>query len=156
MRESRKAVVSVRSCGIKRIAWKAVMAVLCLLVLIGCGRKAPPVPPLQSAPFQAAELNGRLEGDAAILTWQRPAVERELRGYAVMRAQSTAADPACAGCPLVFLEAGRIAAEPGIEAFEFSEVVPEGFIHTYKVQPFGVSGARGQDSNRVTLDRTSR
>jgi len=148
--------VSVRSHGIKHIAWNAVLTVLCLLVLTGCGRKAPPVPPLQSAPFKAVELNGRLEGETAILTWQRPAAEKELRGYAVMRAQSTAADPACAGCPLVFLEAGRIAVEPGTEAFEFSEPVPEGFIHTYKVQPFGVSGARGPDSNRVTLDRTSR
>jgi predicted small lipoprotein YifL len=138
---------------IRRIGWIAVLISLCFLATAGCGRKGPPVPPQRTPLPQATELSGRLEGDTATLTWRRPAAAQGLREYAVMRAQSKGSDPACPGCPLVFQEAERITTDVDTDTFEFSERVPEGFIYTYKVQTVEASGDRGQDSNRVIIDR---
>ena len=147
---------SVARCRPGQRARTAVLIGLCLLVLAGCGKKGPPVPPRQPAAPQVIELDGRLEDETARLTWRHPADSRELRGYAVMRARSTAANPTCPGCPLLFEEAGWMAVDAGRDLFEFSEPVPEGMIHIYQVQPVTGSGDRGRASNRVIVDRTVR
>jgi len=123
--------------------------------MYGCGRKAPPVPPRRAPLPPVTGLIGRLEGDVVTLTWRRDPAAGATRGYIVLRAQTSAANPPCAGCPLIFQTAGELSGDRGAETIEFSESVLPGFIYTYKVQPVGSAGDRGQDSNRVIIDRSA-
>lgn len=138
------------------LGWVPIMIGLTLVGLGGCGKKAPPVPPKRPPLPQVTALKGRLEGDTVYLNWRSEPVDRGVRGYVVLRAQSSAASPPCPGCPLVFQKAGVVSSEHADGAFEFAEPVPEGFIYTYKVQPVGSSGDRGQDSNSVIVDRSGK
>ncbi len=130
---------------------------LCGLLLVttsgGCGKKGPPVAPKHPPLPQVTTLDGRLEGDSVFLSWQPGEPAKGIKGYMILRSQTDPANPPCDGCPRVFQRVGQVALESGSEQLRFSEPTLPGFIYTYKVQPLGLSGETGPESNAVTIDR---
>lgn len=56
--------------SVRRIA---AIVLAALVLLLGCGRKGPPLPPRPVLPAAVADLRAEAEGDAVVLTWARPA-----------------------------------------------------------------------------------
>ncbi len=131
-----------------------------LFLLIGlpwaCGRKAPPVPPQRRELPQVTELKGNLSGDTVTLLWPAAPLSAGIRDYAVLRAQSDPSKPTCPGCPMIFQRVATRPAAPNADQMEYSEQVADGYVYTYKVQPVGIAGEPGPDSNAVVIDRSSR
>lgn len=137
--------------------WRVVLPVVALLsltALSACGRKGPPVPPDRPPLPKVSTLSGRLEGDTVTLNWQAEGADKGVRGYVVLRADKSLADPDCKGCPMVFEKVG----EPGVgrdtETVLFKDAVPDGAVYIYQVQPVGAAGDRGPGSNQVEIDRS--
>lgn len=117
---------------------------------LGCGKKAPPVPPGPTPLQFPVELKGTVQHDTVYLTWRHanPGPGR----YVVSRAASDASKPDCQGCPLIFQELETLTVDKGTETVEFKDSVMPGFIYRYRVQSLTSSGNRGLASNMVVID----
>ena len=128
---------------------------------VGCGVKAPPVPPKSIAPAAIADLAAHLNNDRVTLTWSIPkgkaAGTAGLSGFIVYRAVVSLADPACAVCPLLFRRIAEIdmeqymAGAPDRKKVTFQQSIDLGFRYVYKVVAMAKDGQRGPDSNQVAV-----
>ncbi len=138
------------------MGWLAmpIVVIISVAVLFACGRKGPPVPPDRPPLPKISTLAGRLDGDAVTLSWQAEGVGKGVRGYVVLRADKSLADPDCKGCPMVFEKVGEPGVSAGTETVFFKDTVPDGAAYIYQVQAVGAAGDRGPGSNQVTIDRS--
>lgn len=121
------------------------------LLVAGCGKKGPPVPPPTIPPLTVEGLEGEREGDRVFLTWTLagadPAQLRATQGFAVYRSKTSLGGESCMVCPLVFERVGDVPlafdnrGRPGKDLFRYSERVETGYRYIYKVA--AVSGGVG-------------
>lgn len=133
-------------------AW---VVVFTLLVLYGCGKKAPPVAPRQAPLVGVNDLVGGLSSGKVRLTWTHPTGNAKAAGYIILRAQSVLSKPDCPDCPQLFQKVATVPVARSLRSqrhpLEFYHDLATGFKYTLKVRPYASSGAQGPDSNRVVI-----
>ena len=133
------------------------MLVLAVVLISGCGKKAPPVVPRRMPLAQVSDLQGSLSQSTVRLTWNHSTENARAAGYIVLRAQSSLSHPDCPDCPLLFQKVETIPLSRSMRnkghAMDFYQDVGEGFRYTYNVRPYQSSGAQGPDSNLVVIVR---
>ena len=129
------------------------------IVGLGCGKKAPPVPPKRPLPPVVQDLRHTIQGDWIELRWTLPA---ESDGRAaeiqVLRATQSGEEIGCEGCPLRFRVAAEIPihhkafAKSAPRALYYTEKIDPGYRYTYKVIVLDEYGIRSKDSNIIKFD----
>ncbi|MBT8340360.1 MAG: hypothetical protein HKP58_18605 [Desulfatitalea sp.] len=136
-------------CFLKRPWVRAV----CLLMLVGCGIKGPPLAPERPFLEKVATLAASVQGDTVILSWSVRGARKGLRGFVVFRATDRLSDPDCRECPRRFEKIGELTLDPDSKTLTFTDTIGPGSVHTYQVQPVDLAGSRGPGSNRVSVER---
>ncbi|MBW2003427.1 MAG: hypothetical protein JRI72_02275 [Deltaproteobacteria bacterium] len=76
------------------------------LLVLGCGKKAPPVPPREKKPPAVNDLSTSIDGDTLKLTWTIPKekgrIMPDLSGFIVYRSKMLLPDSDCEVCPVPF------------------------------------------------------
>ena len=127
-----------------------------LLLLTGCGKKAPPVVPQHRPLTAVTDLGGDLRHDRVTLTWSHNPENWAATGYVVLRARQKLYQPECPDCPPAFQNAGTIPLARSLRkekhAVDFSQNLAAGFRYCFSVRPVSASGAQGPDSNMLVID----
>ena len=124
-----------------------------------CGKKAPPLPPVQIDLPVAENLSADLDGAELILTWPLPEWEGpvgvELTGFNVYRAK-VRADEACDDCPVRFQKVAGVEIDDLSAVFgsdlEYRETLEKGHQYRYKVSVYTNTGLEGDDSQIVRIN----
>lgn len=140
---------------LKRIGPTFIVLALATVLVIACGKKAPPVAPRSLPLVGVGDLQGQLSQSTVRLTWNHAVENSRAVGYVVLRAQSSLSKPECPDCPMVFQKVETISLSRSLRkkahAMEFYQDVADGFRYTYNVRPYQSSGAQGPDSNYVVI-----
>lgn len=131
-------------------------------VWLGCGKKAPPVPPKHPLPPVVQDLRHTIQGDRVELSWTLPATADGSTAtpaeVKVLRATQSAEEIGCEECPLRFRVAAEIPihhqvfVKSGPQTLRFTEKIDPGYRYVYKVIVFDEYGMRSKDSNIVKFD----
>lgn len=133
------------------------VALLCAGVM-GCGKKAMPVPPRQGKPPAVNDLAYHFKEGNVRLTWTIPAdvvAGKYGQGKLVVLRSKTASKDVCAGCPQIFQRVTRkrpIGKVAESAEMEYKETLEHNFRYIYKVIFEMESGQISDDSNIVTFD----
>jgi len=140
---------------------KSIVSILIALFLLlpGCGKKGPPVPPRQSPVPSVSDLKYRIDGSLLTLTWTIPK-EKEgektaFDGFILYRYKSPISNSPCKNCPKLFHKVADIKIDTfgnGIKNMKHRDEVEKGFAYTYKVILYTKNGASGVDSNYVIFN----
>lgn len=133
------------------------VALAVLVLLLGCGRKGPPVPCAAVIPPPIRDLKAEMLGDRIQLTWSVPgrggAPLEGIKSFRVSRHAGHRSTPPCPGCPLSFEEIHEIkVSNPAPASIQDGRVVysvwfdPE-FRYAFKVLVVHKSGGVSDDSN---------
>jgi hypothetical protein len=124
-----------------------------VLLLTGCGKKAPPVASQQRPLAAVADLRGDLRQGNVELTWSHSPENWGASAYVVLRAQRELSQPECADCPEAFQKTGSIPLTRSLRkekhTMDFSQSLASGFRYFFRVRPMYASGAQGPDSNTI-------
>ncbi len=138
-----------------RIYFSIFALTLATVLIIACGKKAPPVAPRSLPLVGVSDLQGSLNQSTVRLTWRHTPETLRAAGYIVLRAQSALSKPECPDCPKVFQKVETISLSRSSrkkpQVMEFYQDVTVGFRYTYNVRPYLSSGAQGPDSNLVVI-----
>lgn len=137
------------------------MALLLTLVavLVGCGRKTPPVPPETVLPTPISDLHQQLDEHGVTLTWTAPnhTVQGDrlarIDGFELLRAV-VSEDDYCEGCPINFGRPIKISPDqtlPGDKVHYREAVLRPGYHYFYKVRTKLGWYYASDDSNIVTF-----
>ncbi|MCJ7774016.1 MAG: hypothetical protein MUP22_12890 [Desulfobacterales bacterium] len=127
------------------------------LLIIGCGKKGPPIASKYEMPSPVTDLQGKLEGDTLILTWEVPKKSLGIAGFIVYKSKTAVSEPECKTCPILF---ERVIDIPIMEkdpsdmknkVMTHNEVLELGFRYIYKVNPYMEGGRIGKDSNNYVI-----
>lgn len=123
-----------------------------LLVVLGCGKKLPPLPPeiegnVIAAPF---DLKYTLGDKGVALSWKH-SIDKETayvkpEGFDIFMAKKTF--DACEGCPFVFKKVGFVS----MPAREFVTEIEKGFKYYFRVQATGEDNMRSGFSKTVQFE----
>ncbi len=128
-----------------------------VLMISGCGIKAPPVAPAKVPPSAVKDLKGMAEGSSYKLTWSIPEASAKVRsglaGFIVYRSKIPLSDSYCPDCPMLFERVGDIPmkGKSNIE-MNYIDTLESGYRYTYKVITYNKKGAKSEDSNYISLD----
>jgi len=118
----------------------------------GCGKKAPPLPPLNSGNSIAAPvgLAYTLDSSRVSLTWTH-AIDPENakippEGFEIFVATKDAAG--CEGCPFIFKSAGVVP----MPKMDFSYDLEPDLKYYFRIQAMGKSDIKSQFSKTLTID----
>ena len=122
------------------------------LLIVGCGRKMPPVPPKYVPPSAIDDLSYDIFGNSLSLTWTMPEPSgdssKPINGFIIYRSKEKMPVD-CESCPLIFEEIGEIVVNNKDQKFKFQEELKKGFQYTYKVKAYVKKRLSGKDSNVV-------
>jgi hypothetical protein len=131
-------------------------------VWIGCGKKAPPVPPRRYIPPAVNDLSYRLVGSTLSLKWTLPEVKKtkktDIAGCIVFRARTSVSGSDCPTCPPKFESVADLPlgvdsqTKQNLKTMNYHESLAQGYRYTYKVNCYSAKGIFGQDSNRVEFN----
>lgn len=149
--------------SVTRMRLVSLMPLLLLLMVFmsaACGKKGPPMPPLQEKLPAVTGIETMVEGDVLTLSWSlepyRSAADARPAGFRVYRSSAKHGDIACTGCPPRFQIAADIpfdkAATSGLRA-EYSEELEAGYRYRFRVIPYMDDGAEAGPSDIITIDR---
>ncbi len=134
-----------------------------LVLLVGCGRKTPPVPPNAVIPQAINNLQYNANETGATLSWTYPAQSidgqkiENIRTFLLHKAVVAEADY-CEGCPVVYDQVIKIDArnvEPeGRLTYVDADLEP-GFHYVYMVQSDSGWRIRSSNSNRVNFSHAA-
>ena len=128
------------------------LSILVAVVSIGCGKKAPPLPPLAKGNIIAppTALEYRIIDQAIVLSWKHQVdVENakiEPDAFEVFVAKRTFDD--CEGCPFVFTLAGTVP----IPDTTFSMDLEKGFKYYFRIQAVNEDNLRSDYSKTVQYE----
>lgn len=135
-----------------------ILSILLCIVVFGCGKKAPPVPPGQARPPVVDDLSSSIDGDMLELAWTIPDEEEKiasgLGGFIVYKSKTSLSDPVCKTCPVIFKRIADIPVEEKDinKKITYRENLEKGYRYIYKVTVYTKTGASGKDSNYIELD----
>jgi hypothetical protein len=137
------------------------MALAVAVMLVGCGRKGPPVPPTVVIPPPIRNLNAEIVGSRVQLTWSIPdqsSLSMEtIKGFRVLWHRVHRSNPPCPGCPLSFeamqeIEADTLAPDRIRDGrVVYSAPFDSQFWYAFKVVVIHESGGVSDDSNVVRV-----
>jgi len=144
---------------------KSLVSILIALFILlpGCGKKGPPVPPRQKPIPSVSDLKYSIDGSILTLTWTIPKEKENLKtafnGFIVYRYKRPISDSPCKNCPKLFQQVADIPTENTIDApgyedknIEYREEIQKGFVYTYKVVLYTKNGVSSADSNHVDFN----
>lgn len=89
--------------------------IIFVLLVLGCGKKAPPVPPHQAKPPTINDLRASIDGGTLKLTWAIPrekgTIMPSLSGFIVYRSKMLHSGPNCKNSPVLFKRVADILTE---------------------------------------------
>jgi hypothetical protein len=128
-----------------------------LLLALGCGRKAAPVPPIVVVPPPVNDLKAEVIDGRLMLTWSIPTKDGRavggITGFRVFKYQAQNDGALCPGCPMPFEEFVEIELKkPQPARVEGTRVLLEdrfdpAYPCVYKVVAYHKSGGVSEDSN---------
>lgn len=136
----------------------AIFSILLCIVVFGCGRKAPPIPPGQVKPPTVDDLSSSIDEDILELAWTIPdekgKIASDLGGFIVYKSKTSLSESDCKDCPVLFK---RIADIPIKEKdinkkIIYMENLEKGYRYIYKVTVYTNTEASGKDSNYIEFD----
>jgi len=133
------------------------IGLLGMFLLVGCGRKLPPIQPGAFPPPVVVDLTHEVRGNEIFLFWSippvNPAKERAAAGFKVLRARQTAAEDECQTCPVPYRVIADIAASgrPPGSRMTFRDALEPGFKYSYKLQSYTADEVVGKDSRSVAV-----
>ncbi|NNK86090.1 MAG: hypothetical protein HKO91_11130 [Desulfobacterales bacterium] len=140
---------------------KSIVSILIALFLLlpGCGKKGPPVPPRQSPVPSVSDLKYSIDGSILTLTWTIPKEKEGKKaafdGFILYRYKSPITNSPCKNCPKLFHQVADIKINNfgnGIKNMKHRDEVEKGFAYTYKVILYTKNGVSGADSNYVNFN----
>lgn len=132
------------------VAWGVSVIFFCLTAVVGCGHKAPPLPPVKEMPPVIHDLRISTQGDTVILNWSLPqtAASQRVAGFFVYRSQSPISEK-CDTCPRRYERIAKVPFYSGISPV-YRDTVTPGNIYHYKVTCYTAGGTESGDSNAVS------
>jgi predicted small lipoprotein YifL len=114
------------------------------VVVSGCGRKGPPLPPDFSEVPPVNSVDGSVNNGVLTLVWQKPTGRNAgiIDGFQVYRSKKRSDAELCEGCPLIF---ERVKATDK-NICRYSENLETGMAYIYKVVSYSSNGAVSSDS----------
>jgi hypothetical protein len=129
---------------------------LCIAVFfLGCGRKAPPVPPGQARPPAVDDLSSSIDEDMLELAWSIPDEKGKIAsdsvGFIVYKSKTSFSEPVCKECPALFKRIADISIEEKDinKKITYKETLEKGYRYIYKVTVYADNGVTGKDSNYI-------
>jgi hypothetical protein len=136
------------------IVFRVFALCLCAMVLtvtgLGCGKKRPPLPPVQEMIAPPINLAMSLDGTTATLSWSYRVKKGAppVAGFEIDLATQGGGAGDCKGCPLRFTPLDTT----GAETFEFSVEIASGTSHYFRVRAYTGSGVFSESSNTVQVE----
>ena len=131
-------------------------------VLMGCGKKAPPVPPQRYRPPAVSDLSYRLTDRNLSLHWTLPEIDPAktvvFGGCNVFRARTPLSESDCPTCPPKFESIAHLTlgmaggTHQNVKAMSYSETLARGYHYNYKVNCYPAKGRSGRDSNTIEFN----
>jgi len=129
------------------------------LVVLGCGKKGPPEPPIRNRPPAVGDLGYTISNSTIKLSWTIPrTVEKgvsPITGFIIYRSKLTLLEADCPTCPIRYTEVGDVPvrganAGSGVSpALVFAQEIEKGYYYYYKIVAYNNVGAFSRDSNVV-------
>lgn len=138
----------------------ALILIMTLPLVSGCGRKTPPVPPQAVIAAAITDLRSQLDDQAVTLTWTYPRLSvnnariDNIRAFIIYKAEIPAADY-CRGCPLVYdteFEVDARELEPGNQVTFRDTALKVGYHYVYMVQANSGWRVLSKDSNHIDFE----
>jgi predicted small lipoprotein YifL len=135
----------------------ALILIMTLVLVSGCGRKTPPVPPQAVIAAAVTDLRCQLDDRAITLTWTYPRLSvnnvriDSIRNFVVYKARIPAADY-CQGCPVLYdheFEVDARKLKPGNQVTFHDKMLEVGYHYVYMVQASSGWRILSKDSNRI-------
>lgn len=133
----------------------AIFSILLCIVVFGCGRKAPPVPPGQVRPPAVDDLSSSIDEDMLELAWTIPdekgKISSDLGGFIVYKSKTSLSESDCKGCPVLFKKIADIPIEEKDinKKIIYRENLEKGYRYIYKVTVYTDNEVTGKDSNQI-------
>lgn len=117
---------------------------------LGCGKKGPPLPPVQEMIAPPINLKLSMVGTTANLTWSHGVKKGAppVAGFEIDLATQGGGADDCEGCPLRFTPLGTT----GAETFEFAVEIKPGTSHYFRIRAYTGSGVFSDSSNTVQVE----
>jgi predicted small lipoprotein YifL len=138
----------------------AALVIAIVLMLSGCGKKGPPVPPRREIPPPVTDLSWEIKNKTLALSWSVPRVKGSIRlsGFKIYRSQKRLSVSDCPDCPGTFKPVADILIkdptrqDQNTERKRYTEYLEAGFRYEYKVVGYTENGISSPDSNIVEFD----
>ena len=129
------------------------------IFLFGCGKKAPPKPPLHEVLPIVNDLSYSIDGDELKLTWTVPKVKQKVKsgpsGFVIYRSKKLFSESECLNCPVLFKRIADIPIKVNDSGnlkkniITYNEILEKGCRYIYKVTVYADNGVTGDDSNQI-------
>ena len=129
------------------------------LVVLGCGKKGPPEPPIGDRPPAVRDLGYNISNNTIKLSWTIPKMVEKgtspITGFIIYRSKLTRLEADCPSCPIRYTEVGDVpvrgaGTESGASpAVVFAQKVEKNYYYYYKIIAYNDLGAFSRDSNVV-------
>ena len=122
------------------------------LLLAGCGKKGPPLPPRQEELPKVKNLQAVVVRSGVKLTWSMGSSDDIVAGFNLYRSEVQPEISNCPGCEKVFELVTTIRVKAGETGFQLVDQHVEGKGRFYyKVTPFDKHNRLGPDSNEAMV-----
>ncbi len=138
--------------GHRRVLVVALFLILSIGLPLSCGKKAPPLPPLNdgNAVAPPTDLAYTLNGENATITWAHKVDPQNAkippRGFRIFVATKDL--NACEGCPFIF----KLAGTAPMPEMRFQHTLTPGLHYYFRVQAFGKNDIASTYSETVYID----
>lgn len=138
----------------------ALVVATMILLLSGCGKKGPPVPPRHEIPPPVTDLSWEISQQTLTLSWTVPKVESPIRlaGFKIYRSRKRLSVSDCPDCPGTFepvadrVIKNSISRDQDGERIMYTEDLETDSRYEYKVIAYTENGISSPDSNIVGFD----
>ncbi len=136
--------------GFMAVILVSIMSAGLFTFVAGCGKKAPPLPPLKYMPAPPVALTYNLSNDRIILKWtynDKKNQQSTCRGFRIFRVERDLSGNGCKGCPLQF----KKIAEVSPDRLNFTEKIKKGFQYYYRIRAYSENNVQSSISNTVEV-----